>query len=60
MDSDFTFVAEHILRIPITEFDKEGKGSPFPTYGIRHCFANIEIHLSEKHSNILVNLSGKS
>ncbi|WP_346730697.1 replication initiation factor domain-containing protein [Lysinibacillus fusiformis] len=59
-DSDFTFVAEHILGIPKTEFDVEGKGSPFPSYDIRHCFANIEIHLSDKHPNVLVNLSGKA
>ncbi|WP_283749663.1 replication initiation factor domain-containing protein [Bacillus mycoides] len=58
-NSDFPFVAEKILGIPITEFDSEGKGSPFPTYDVRFSFANIEIHLSKKHSNILVNLSGK-
>lgn len=58
-DSEYKFVAENILGIPVTEFDKEGKGSPFPSYDIRYCFANIEIHLSEKHSNVLVNLSGK-
>jgi len=59
-NSDFLSVAEHILGIPITEFDNEGHGSPFPTYDIRHSFANIEIHLSDKHSNVLVNLSGKA
>ncbi|MDA1758590.1 replication initiation factor domain-containing protein [Bacillus cereus] len=58
-NSDFPFVAEKILGIPITDFDSEGKGSPFPTYDVRFSFANIEIHLGKKHSNVLVNLSGK-
>lgn len=35
-----------------------GKASPFPTYDNRLCFANIEIHTSKTHRNILVNLSG--
>lgn len=59
-NSDFPFVAEKILGIPITDFESEGKGSPFPTYDVRFCFANIEIHISKKHSNVLVNLSGKA
>ncbi|PGD34036.1 replication initiation factor [Bacillus wiedmannii] len=51
-------VTENILGIPIEEFEGEGKGSPFPTYDNRYCFANIELHSSNLHSNILVNLSG--
>ncbi|MGR6899384.1 replication initiation factor domain-containing protein [Rummeliibacillus sp. BSL5] len=51
-------VAEDILGIPVEEFENEGKSSPFPTYSSRYCFANIELHTSNLHSNILVNLSG--
>lgn len=59
-DTNHRIVAENILGIPFNEFDQEGKASPFPSYHIRYCFANIEIHTSETHSNILVNLSGKA
>ncbi|SEN61773.1 phage replication initiation protein [Paenisporosarcina quisquiliarum] len=57
-NTDVTFVAEKILGLHITEFANEGKGSPFPTYDSRFCFANIELHISITHSNVLVNLSG--
>lgn len=57
-NTDAIFVAENILGISITEFSNVGKGSPFPTYDARFCFANIELHISSTHSNILVNLSG--
>lgn len=53
-------VAKNILGISITEFDKEGKRSPFPTYDYRITFANIEIHTSVIHRNVLVNLSGQA
>lgn len=51
-------VTEQLLGIPIYEFENVGKASPFPTYDNRLCFANIEIHTSKTHGNILVNLSG--
>lgn len=51
-------VAEQLLGIPIYEFENLGKASPFPTYDNRLCFANIEIHTSKTHENIMVNLSG--
>ena len=57
-NTDLNFVAEKILGIPTNEFSNVGTGSPFPTYDSRFCFANIEIHISSTHSNILVNLSG--
>ncbi|QWH04601.1 replication initiation factor domain-containing protein [Bacillus mycoides] len=57
-NTDVAFVAERVLGIQITEFASEGKGSPFPTYDSRFCFANIELHISSTHSNVLVNLSG--
>lgn len=57
-NSDVHFVASKILGIEITQFSSGGKGSPFPTYDARFCFANIEIHISSTHSNVLVNLSG--
>jgi len=34
--------------------------SPFPSYDEKIVFANIEVHSSHNHNNILVNLSGKA
>jgi len=52
-------VANSILGLSIVKFSQEGKSSPFPTYDKRLIFANIEIHTSSQHKNILVNLSGQ-
>lgn len=59
-DSYAIDVAKNILGIPIIEIDLEGKPSPFPTYDSRINFANIEIHASSVHDNVLVNLSGQA
>lgn len=48
-----------VLGLPLSEFSRES-GSPFPNYDSRYCFANIEVHFSENHKNILVNLSGQA
>jgi phage replication initiation protein len=54
------YVINHILGIPVSIFDLEGRGSPFPTYDCRINVANIEIHTSSTHENVLVNLSGQA
>lgn len=58
-NSTVPFVIENILGLTTSDFECVGNGSPFPTYDARFSFANIEIHESKQHSNILVNLSGK-
>lgn len=58
-NSEISIVSEKMLGIPIEHFATNIKKSPFPTYDNQLCFANIEIHYSNRHSNILVNLSGK-
>ena len=59
-NSDFTIIANDILGIPISEFSSEVKGSPYPTYDESISFANIKLHSSKKHSNILVDLAGQA
>jgi len=53
-------VIESILGLQFEKFSQEGKSSPFPTYDNRIMFANIEVHTSKQHKNILVNLSGQA
>lgn len=52
-------IAENILCIPICEFTNDKKNSPYPSYTGCYSFANINIHNSEKHNSILVDMSGK-
>jgi Putative phage replication protein RstA len=48
-----------LLGIPLTEFTSETRGSPFPTYDSQFTFANIVIHKSNRHDNLLLDLSGQ-
>ncbi|WP_332238485.1 replication initiation factor domain-containing protein [Sporolactobacillus sp. KGMB 08714] len=59
-NSDFSSVADGVLGIPISEFATEVKGSPFPSYDQSISFANIKLHASVSHSNVLVDLSGQA
>lgn len=52
-------IAENVLCISIFEFTNEIKSSPYPSYTGCYSFANINIHNSEKHSSVLVDMSGK-
>lgn len=52
-------IAENVLCISICEFTNEIKSSPYPSYTGCYSFANINIHNSEKHSSVLVDMSGK-
>lgn len=49
-----------ILGLELSEFSAESLGSPFPNYDRKTCFANIEVHFSNKHEKALVNLSGQA
>lgn len=60
VESNFTKVANDILGIPISEFSSEVKGSPYPTYDICINFANIKLHSSKNHSNILIDMAGQA
>ncbi|MCH4201200.1 MAG: replication initiation factor domain-containing protein [Clostridium tyrobutyricum] len=57
-DSNFAIIAD-VLGIPISEFSLEIKGSPYPTYDKFISFANIKLHFSENHNNILIDMSGQ-
>lgn len=48
-----------LLGIPLTEFTSEMRGSPYPTYDSQLSFANIVLHKSDRHGNLLVDLSGQ-
>ncbi len=48
-----------LLGISLSDFTSEKKGSPFPTYDSHYSFADIIIHQSDHHNNLLVNLSGQ-
>lgn len=52
-------IAENVLCISICEFTNDTKSSPYPSYTGCYSFANINIHNSEKHSSVLVDMSGK-
>jgi phage replication initiation protein len=58
-DSNFSIISDRILGIPISEFSLETKGSPYPTYDNFISFANIKLHFSENHNNILIDMSGQ-
>ena len=60
-NSNFKEVANNILGIPFSEFASSNiKGSPFPTYDSCIGFANINLHSSKTHSNILIDMSGQA
>lgn len=52
-------IVENILCISISEFTNELKNSPYPSYTGCYSFANINVHDSEKHNNVLVDMSGR-
>lgn len=56
-DTNFAIIAD-VLGIPISEF-AFGKGSPYPTYDTCISFANIKLHSSENHDNVLLDMSGQ-
>lgn len=58
-NSDFISVANDVLGIPFSEFAGGRKGSPYPTYDTCISFANINLHASETHNNVLIELSGQ-
>ncbi|MBZ0313473.1 replication initiation factor domain-containing protein [Clostridium butyricum] len=54
-------VADDVLGIPFSEFAGFNlKGSPFPTYDSCLSFANINLHSSITHSNVLIDMSGQA
>lgn len=55
--SDFPTVANKILGISVYEFSMEVKGSTYPTYDACISFANINVHSSKSHSNVLIDMS---
>lgn len=57
-DASMEKVAD-LLGIALSDFTSEKKGSPFPTYDSHYSFADIIIHQSDHHNNLLVNLSGQ-
>ncbi|EHG5977275.1 replication initiation factor domain-containing protein, partial [Enterococcus faecalis] len=57
-DASMEKVAD-LLGISLSDFTSEKKGSPFPTYDSHYSFADIIIHQSDHHNNLLVNLSGQ-
>lgn len=58
-ESNVKDIAENILCISICEFTNDVKNSPYPSYTGCYSFANINIHNSENHSSVLVDISGK-
>lgn len=60
-NSKFASVANDILGISFSEFAGSSlKGSPFPTYDSCISFANINLHSSQTHSNILIDMAGQA
>jgi len=60
-DSNFSIVANNVLGIPFSEFASSSlKGSPFPTYDSCISFANINLHSSQTHNNILMDMGGQA
>lgn len=59
-NSDIPTITEIILGIPISDFSSEIKGSPYPTYDSCISFANIKIHSSQNHNNILIDMAGQA
>lgn len=58
--SDVEQVASSILGFYYTEFSNIRKGSPYPTYDEKISFANIDLHISHSHNNILVDMAGQA
>ncbi|AQS08314.1 replication initiation factor [Clostridium saccharobutylicum] len=59
-NSDFFTVANDVLGISFSEFAGGRKGSPYPTYDTCISFANINLHSSDTHNNILIDMSGQA
>ena len=60
-NSNFSIVSNDVLGIPILEFASSNlKGSPYPTYDSSISFANITLHSSQTHNNILIDMSGQA
>ena len=60
-NSNFSIVANDILGIPFWEFVGSSlKGSQYPTYDSSISFANIILHSSQSHDNILIDMSGQA
>lgn len=60
-NTNFYSVANDVLGISFSEFAGSSlKGSPYPTYDSCISFANINLHSSETHKNILVDMSGQA
>ncbi|MGL4973477.1 MAG: replication initiation factor domain-containing protein, partial [Culicoidibacterales bacterium] len=53
-------VIQNVLCIPSFDFSQPFKGSPYPTYDEKISFANIDIHSSKSHDNILIDMSGQA
>lgn len=51
--------AADLFGIALSDFTSEKKGSPFPTYDSSYSFANIVIHQSNRHDNLLIDLAGQ-
>lgn len=60
-NSNFINVSNDILGISFLEFASSSlKGSPFPTYDSCISFANINLHSSQTHNNILIDMGGQA
>lgn len=59
-NTNFRVVANNILGIDFSNFvGGTVKGSPYPSYNTMVSFANINLHSSENHKNVLIDLSGQ-
>ena len=59
-NTNLRIVANDILGIDFSNFvGGTVKGSPYPSYNTMVSFANINLHSSENHKNVLIDLSGQ-
>lgn len=59
-NTNLKIVANDILGIDFSNFvGGTVKGSPYPSYNTMVSFANINLHSSENHKNVLIDLSGQ-
>lgn len=59
-NTNFRVVANNILGIDFSNFvGGTVKGSPYPSYNTMVSFANINLHSSDNHKNVLIDLSGQ-
>jgi phage replication initiation protein len=60
-NTNFKIVANEVLGIEFSNFvGGTIKGSPYPTYNAMICFVNINLHSSESHNNILIDMGGQA